>query len=40
MFSGKGEFGRGYLRGVLMYEFVMVAFVGGVSVPCWCIFKV
>ena len=25
VFSGKGEFGRGYLRGVLMYEFVMVA---------------
>ena len=24
-FSGEGEFGRGDLRGVLMYEFVMVA---------------
>ena len=24
-FSGHGEFGRGDLRGVLMYEFVMVA---------------
>ena len=24
-FSGEGEFGRGNLGGVLMYEFVMVA---------------
>ena len=24
-FSGEGEFGRGYLGSVLMYEFVMVA---------------
>ena len=24
-FSGEGEFGRGDFRGVLMYEFVMVA---------------
>ena len=35
-FSGKGEFGRGDLRDVLMYEFVMV--VGDVSVLCWCVF--
>ena len=25
VFSGEGELGRGDLRGVLMYEFVMVA---------------
>ena len=33
-FSGEGEFGRGDFGCVLMYEFVMVGFAGGVSVLC------